>query len=537
MTLRACTLLILSGLMACAQVREPTGGPVDTSPPRLVDATPPNGTTHFESDRILLTFDERVKLERVGERLVVSPPLEKKPEVRVVGGRSVEVRLRAPLRPDATHVFNIGDAVVDLTEGNAAAGLVYVISTSDHLDSLAIHGRVVEARTGEPVAGIAVLAYSPKDSLAFREGRPDQFTRTDATGAFSLRHLAPGRYMLHALRDQNGDLRYDLPNEELAFLEGPVPASLPGDSMMPGVTLRLFREPAKEQELLQIDVMEEGAFRLVFALPATTVKLTDIARRGGDLEWTYWSSPTKDTIMAWPSDTTLLEEGSYALEVDEATLDTLRYRRPGRMPWSLKAGITSGSHPPGRFVLDAARPIARVDTGHIRLQGAEGPVTFTFSADPDDPRRMVFVTDLHEGQRATLELLPKALIGMYGGTNDTIRAPLGSLASEELGRLEVRFLDELPRGSGNWLLQILDGQGRLVQRIPVEGTPGSVVWERVPPGSYRLRLLHDRNGNGRWDPGLLQTGLAPESVTPHGEPVQVRANWEVGMDWTTPVGP
>ena len=532
---RTVRLSFLLTLLACAQVREPSGGPVDTTPPQLVEAQPPDGTTRFTGDRILLTFDERIKLERVGERLVVSPPLAEKPEVRVVGGRSVEVRLKAPLRAEATHVFNIGDAVVDLTEGNPAGGLVYVLSTGDHVDSLLIAGHVVDARTGEAAGGVAVLAYSPEDSTGFREGRPDQFTRTDGTGAFALRHLAPGRYMLHALRDQNGNLRYDLPNEEIAFLHGPVTATTEGDPSAPRPVLRLFREPARVQELLAADVLEQGAFRFVFALPAGAVELTDIARRGGRLDWTTWSCPTGDTVLAWPSDTTLLDEGRYALAVDGVLLDTLRYRRPGPMPWSLEMRVFDRPGGAGSFVLGSTRPIAQVDTARMGLLRPEGPVPFTLAVDTLDPRKIVLGPGLREGQRGTLELLPRALTGIYGDTNDTVRVPIGHLAREELGVFQVELKDSLPMGDGPWRLLFLDGQGRIVHSEGVDQAPGMVTWERVPPGTYRLRLLHDRNGNGRWDPGSLGTGSGPERVAAHPDAQQVRANWEVSLIWEMPI--
>ena len=68
-------------LAACAQVRELQGGEKDTDAPVLLTAEPPNRTTHFISDRITLRFSERVKLDRVRDRLLVSPPLDKAPDV------------------------------------------------------------------------------------------------------------------------------------------------------------------------------------------------------------------------------------------------------------------------------------------------------------------------------------------------------------------------------------------------------------------------------------------------------------------------
>lgn len=57
------------------------------------------------------------------------------------------------------------------------------------------------------------------------------------------------------------------------------------------------------------------------------------------------------------------------------------------------------------------------------------------------------------------------------------------------------------------------------------------------PGEYTLRILEDRNGNGKWDPGeFYGKRLQPELVKPIERRVVVKANWdnEVEIDVTAP---
>ena len=68
------SLIILFG---CAKRGTPTGGPKDSIPPVLVNASPKLNSTNFDSEEIRLTFDEWVKLEKVQDQLIISPPLEK----------------------------------------------------------------------------------------------------------------------------------------------------------------------------------------------------------------------------------------------------------------------------------------------------------------------------------------------------------------------------------------------------------------------------------------------------------------------------
>jgi len=46
-----------------------------------------------------------------------------------------------------------------------------------------------------------------------------------------------------------------------------------------------------------------------------------------------------------------------------------------------------------------------------------------------------------------------------------------------------------------------------------------------------LRVIADSNGNGRWDTGEWSTALQPERTYYHTETVNVRAAWDVVVDW------
>jgi hypothetical protein len=105
---------------------------------------------------------------------------------------------------------------------------------------------------------------------------------------------------------------------------------------------------------------------------------------------------------------------------------------------------------------------------------------------------------------------------------------VGRAAEQRSGTLRIQ-LDSLP-GNDNLLLQLLDGQGRVVRETAMkEGEP--VVWERIEPGNHTLRLIDDGNGNGRWDTGVWKTRTQPEQVWYQGEVINVRAAWDLGVEW------
>lgn len=525
-------LLLLALLMGCAQVGNVTGGEKDTRAPELIGADPPNGSVRFKSEVIRLEFDERIQLERVRERLLISPPLEEAPEVRITGTRNVEIRLAGPLLPNTTYTFNLGECVKDLTEGNVATGASYICSTGEVLDSLRVAGAVVNAYTGVPEKGILVLLYAEGDTTAFRTGRPRSMTRCNAMGVFELSNLPEGRFDLYALLDRNANYKYDLPNEEIAFLDSALVLNA-NDSVAPIVSMRSFVPLSASQQVRSSKVLPDGAMELVLARPGDTIMVRDITRSGGSPSWVPEWSTTRDTVLLWPSDTTQLASGSYEIRDRSMVLDTLRYRTVQQMPFYNKLKATQTEDGAEALVqIRSARPIARMDSARIRLVRDSVPLEFRITRIANDRRTITLRTDLAPGASGRLTILPKAVHDIYGGTNDTLQVPLGRAADRAVGSLRVN-LNELD-GPGPFVLQLVDQQQRILRETATEKNIAFVVWDRLPPGHFTLRLIADRNGNGRWDTGEWGDRRQAERTWYHPEPVNVRAAWDVVVDWTVP---
>lgn len=58
----------------------------------------------------------------------------------------------------------------------------------------------------------------------------------------------------------------------------------------------------------------------------------------------------------------------------------------------------------------------------------------------------------------------------------------------------------------------------------------SVAFNLLAPGSYQLRILHDKNGNGSYDPGSLREKRQPELVERIPREIVIKANWENKLD-------
>lgn len=93
----------------------PDGGPFDETPPRFIGSTPAAGAVNTKKSKIVLDFDEFIKLENTSEKVVVSPPQLQQPEIKP-GGKRITVNLLDSLKPNTTYTIDFSDAIVDNNE-------------------------------------------------------------------------------------------------------------------------------------------------------------------------------------------------------------------------------------------------------------------------------------------------------------------------------------------------------------------------------------------------------------------------------------
>ena len=137
-------LIFLTGLIfSCAKRGTPTGGPKDTLPPLLINASPKNKSIKFKSREIILSFDEYIKLKNLDQQLIISPPLNLSeltidPQTTISKKINVEFSDSLNLEEKTTYTFNFGSSIEDNNEGNILPFFSYTISTGEIIDSLFI---------------------------------------------------------------------------------------------------------------------------------------------------------------------------------------------------------------------------------------------------------------------------------------------------------------------------------------------------------------------------------------------------------------
>lgn len=214
-----CKLVVFTS--GCAQIIPPTGGPRDSIPPVMLSALPGDSTINFKGNKIVLTFDEYIQLERAEEQLVVSPVPKTNPVVEAKL-KEVTIRIKDTLEENTTYSINFGRSLKDLNEGNPYKNFTYLFSTGSYIDSGRLSGKVVVAETGKPDSTLIVVLHRNFDDSAVMKEKPRYFTRLDSAGLFSFNNIAPGRYNLFALKDPSGQKMYMRNSDMFAFYDSAV---------------------------------------------------------------------------------------------------------------------------------------------------------------------------------------------------------------------------------------------------------------------------------------------------------------------------
>lgn len=224
--------VLLAGLVlflffssGCANIIPPTGGPRDSTAPRLLSVTPRDSTRNFRGNRITFVFDEYIDdPQDLQNNLLFTPLFDQNPEI-AIRARTMTLRLRDSLKPNTTYTFNFGNAIRDVNEGNVLRNFVYTFSTGPFLDSLTLSGKVTMAETGKADSTLVVILHRNRADSAVRKLRPIYVARVDASGNFRFQNLPKDSFSIYALGDAGILRQYQNPERQaFAFADSAVVA-------------------------------------------------------------------------------------------------------------------------------------------------------------------------------------------------------------------------------------------------------------------------------------------------------------------------
>ena len=532
--------LLLTAFLAqrCANAVAPTGGPKDTTPPVVVAAVPENQSTHFIGKKIEITFDEFITLENANQNVMISPPLKEKLDIKLKN-KTVVVKFKENLVPNTTYTINFGSAIKDLHEGNPFKDYVYSFSTGDHIDTLSITGKVVDAETMKPIENVYVGLYAADrdnlDSLPMTTA-PNYISKTDKEGQFSLNGLADKSYLVFALKDANANLCFDLPNESAAFLDTLV---TPSDSTLKPITLRMFTEVDSTQVLLEKKLIEEGLLRFVFRHPAKdavimtpemlpdTFNLVTTHSAAYDTVWWYFTPNVKDSLWVQVKyDTVINDSSRYSLKFKDK-----KGRNKKPEPLKVKNNLIGRGalvHD-DTLTLTFSEPIVRYAMRDSAVFKCDTLVFYdTLAFEPADEQGMKYrlVNPVAADVSYHIEIPDSVFFGIRNRTNEAIKLDFHVVNDDEYGNIYITVMP--PKGMKQVVVQLTNESGKVVKEQVITKN-SEVMFDYLMPAKYKLRAILDADGNGKWSTGNYHRHTLPETIIDYINVLDLKAGWDIDL--------
>jgi uncharacterized protein (DUF2141 family) len=569
------SILFLVVIAACARIGYPSGGPIDKDPPVVTECIPAMRATNFTGKKVVIYFDEFVKFKDINTNFIISPPLTKK-VTPVIKGKSVIVEFNEDLLPNTTYRLYFGNGISDNNQGNVLKNYEFVFSTGSYIDSLALRGRLVNSFDLTPdKTPYYVMLYSNLNDSMPRKQMPDYIAQTNDKGWFTFGHLRPDTFLIFALKDQNSNTRFDMPNEAIAFSDTTVhltpdfalPDSVLGDTtiidsltmatFVPQIQLYSFTEEHIKQYLKKSDRPSPEKITFEFnAKVDDSLKITPINFTSNN-----WLLPDRkhvgDTISFWITDTSVIQLDTFRLQLKYHVFDSLEnwvyrtdtikmvYKKPkekGRKkeqtismrnmpaPFSVESNAQTGFDLNDRLSITASHPFKNIDPSRIQLTLTEEdktlPVKFTIQKDSNLSRKMyLIINKLEPKAKYKLSIDTLAFTSIWDQNNDSVGYEFESQRDDYYGTIILM----LSGVKDKTILQVFSGT-QVVQQKMVQAD-GKYTFTFLKPGKYKLKAIIDSNHNGIWDTGNFGKRIQPEKVFLYTKEINLRSNFDMEESW------
>lgn len=579
-------IIIAAAVMySCANIGNPSGGPIDKTPPIFMRSNPTPNAVNVKDRKIEIFFDEIVTLKDPSTKIIVSPAQTEMPRMSALG-RKVTVELVDSLLPNTTYTIDFSNSIQDNNEGNAIDNFAFAFSTGSVIDSMRVSGYVLDSRTLEPMQSVVVGLQSNLADSAFHKEKLQRVALTNDRGQFTIRNVSSGSYHIFALKDLDRDYKFGNPTEDIAFLDSIIvpsigsreaadtvyndlneidtimratrPAYFPND-----ILLSMFNEDRKSQYLANNLRVDSTRISLTFAAASDTLPSLSIVGRNDvpDQWYTLERSQTNDTLTYWirpphlVSADTLMVATTY-LRTDTASnlswgTDTLKFTFQRQKAKKKKKNEETDSLEQIRFMelhplangtqevyapllLQTGTPIERYSREAFHLQRKLQNDTTFYPAEIKSialrdstlsRRDLMLKVDWEPGAAYTLAVDSLAMTDIYGLQTKPLKVDFNVRKMEEYGNIVFN----IPAVRDSAIVELLDGTEKIVLRAPVKNHRAELL--NLLPGKYYARLFIDRNGNGKYDTGNYDMHLQPEETVYYPGAINLKKNWDVEQTW------
>ena len=398
------------------------------------------------------------------------------------------------------------------------------------------------------------------DSTMFKY-KPSKIARSQNNGIFIAQNLKPVDYRVYAFWDKNDNQTYEPSIDKIGFLDEVYnPTRMPVfaiwyDSLRrypsadPQLYFRMFQDVSFARQSLQENKRtDQHRIELQFSAARPDIRSLTIDEVPEDKIIIEPLTPGRDTLALWlnvPSESLpdtlhahitymkhdsvrVLQEQTEDLKLAWRRIETREQEREReRLEKEKKKAEEEGKEwieppRPSTFVfenlkknlevnpeedmpLEFATPLTRFDSTSFELisWGEEKDTIsepISFIPDSISPRKWRIHSNWQAKRNYRLRIPTDALADITGEGNDSTEV---NITVADIEKFATLVLNVQPRQAGDeYTIQITDATGKTMREIRNVGG-GKHTLHYVPVGDLKMRIIEDKNRNGKWDSGNM----------------------------------
>lgn len=283
-------------------------------------------------------------------------------------------------------------------------------------------------------------------------------------------------------------------------------------------------------------------------------------------KWSYleYVAGQDSSINLWITDTTISKIDTLRMEIQYLALDTAQqtilkrdtlflafssgtYTKKEKkkkkkeeepeiiQPFSFANNIKKDFDPYDSILIESAEPLERFDYKKIHLYQVNDTVkeelTFNIKQDSVCLRKYRIVYPWEYEEQYCLQI-DSAAANTYGGI-PSAKVDLNFTIQKE--NYYGKIFMNMKNVSCPCILKVMKNSTDedVVKTISVM-KDGEVEIPFIKPDTYKLSVILDSNGNGKWDSGILDKKIQPEHILYYNKVIKVRSNFEIHETWSIP---
>ncbi len=544
MKLKTIFYLLFSGLLIweCASIKAPPGGPVDETPPEIVNINPPNRTVNLTDRRIIIEFSEYMDENSFKNNIVVFPRLEELIKYKFKGD---EIHLILPDELDSakTYIIQLNRNIKDEHGVSLAKPIQLAYSSGDRISSGMINGNVFGS--GEAVVHLWKINDLPLDSIFATI--PDYVTDVDDNGFYSFEYLAADNYIVLAVDRTSADLPLNVERSEYGmFWQDNI--TLSENDTIFNINIRMHKE-AQELKLVRGEWSNYSWGYLYFNndLPDSINLSMRLTQDKAIVDYDYFiNSFDKTNLMIFPEDSLLSEPLQIMidsimfenqLQLDSAAIEI-------RIPQ-----VSDTSY------LKIIKPQSRLSITPNSIEGDQ--IDLLFSKPVKLSANELLAPKLFDSDSIESDILITRIDSMYCTISpvsawqenskyrlvlnrDGVTTEYGRGLQDSLITINISTTSRMGYGGVIGNLQTHKRDGILVELFSVKNPSLSRIadvnsklqfeFKMIPEGDYSLRIFNDRNGDMNYNFGTAYPLHPSEWFYFYPDTFEVRANWDTELN-------